>query len=141
MFLPLEQQGLLVPSTGVAEIIGFAPPRQVEEMPAWLTGYISWRGVEIPLISMEAALGQSTPDVGVRNRVAVMHTLRDDLTPTFYGVVIQRLPTVVLASERNLETGGRADDSGWVQGAVDLEVGRGIIPSFEHLEQTLHSLE
>lgn len=46
MFLPLEQQGLLVPSTGVAEIIGFAPPRQVEGMPAWLTGYMSWRGVE-----------------------------------------------------------------------------------------------
>lgn len=76
-------------------------------------------------MSMEAALGQSTPDVGVRNRVAVMHTLRDDLTPTFYGVVIQRLPTVVLANEWNLETGGRADDSEWVQGAVELEVGRG----------------
>lgn len=139
MFLPLSDRGLLVPSTGVAEIVGLSPPRPIDASPGWLLGFMSWRGVDVPLLSLEAALGDEAPPVGVRNRVAIMHTLRADLQPGFYGVVIQRLPTVVLASERNLETGD-ADVSEWIQGAVDLEVGRGLVPGFEYLERQLANL-
>ena len=140
MFLPLFENGLLVPSSGVAEIVGLSPPREIQTAPPWMVGYMSWRGIDIPLQSIESALGGEAAPGGVRNRVAVMRTLRDDLAPTFYGVVIQRLPTVVLASERNLETNATTEQSGWIQGAVDLEVGRGLIASFEHLEEQLHSL-
>ncbi|MEM7406740.1 MAG: chemotaxis protein CheW [Pseudomonadota bacterium] len=139
MFLPLSDRGLLVPSTGVAEIVGMSPPRPIDAAPPWLLGYMSWRGVDIPLLSVESALGDEAPPVGVRNRVAVMYALRDDLQPGFYGVVIQRLPTVVLASERNLETGD-ADASQWIDGAVDLEVGRGLVPGFAYLEGQLAGL-
>ncbi len=139
MFLPFVGKGLLVPSTGVAEIVGLSPPNEVENGPAWLTGLMSWRGLDIPLLSIERVLGEEAPPSGVRNRVAVMHVLDEALQPAFYGIVIQRLPTVVLASERNVD-GGDRDASEWMCGALDLEVGRALIPNFEHVEAELGRL-
>lgn len=139
MFLPFVDNGLLVPSTGVAEIVGLSPPNEVEYGPHWLAGLMNWRGLDLPLISFERLLGEDAPPPGVRNRVAVMHTLSGDVQPAFYGIVIQRLPTVVLASERNVD-GGSGDISEWMRGALDLEVGRALIPNFEHLELELGRL-
>lgn len=140
MFLPFVDKGLLVPSTGVAEIVGLSPPKEVDSGPPWLAGLMTWRGLDIPLVSVERVLGEDAPPAGVRNRVAVMHTLSDTLQPAFYGIVIQRLPTVVLASERNVD-GGQGDVTAWMRGALDLEVGRALIPNFEHLETELGRLE
>jgi chemosensory pili system protein ChpC len=139
MFLPFVDKGLLVPSTGVAEIVGLSPPKEIEGGPHWLAGLMNWRGLNLPLISVERVLGEDAPPPGVRNRVAVMHTLSDQLKPAFYGIVIQRLPTVVLASERNVD-GGSGDLGAWMRGALDLEVGRALIANFEHLETELGRL-
>ena len=139
MFLPFEEKGLLVPSTGVAEIVGLSPPTEVEDAPEWLAGKMNWRGLDIPLLSMERVLGDDVPPPGVRNRVAVMHAMDGALQPGFYGIVIQRLPTVVLASERNVAASDSAA-SDWRQGVLDLEVGRALIPNFDYLEGELGRL-
>ena len=139
MFLPFEGQGLLVPSTGVAEIVGLSPPTEIEDAPEWVAGHMNWRGLDIPLLTIERVLGDDSPPPGVRNRVAVMHALNRELTPAFYGIVIQRLPTVVLASERNVDAGDRGT-SEWMRGALDLEMGRAFIPDFDHLEAQLAQL-
>ena len=139
MFLPFIDKGLLVPSTGVAEIVGLSPPREVDDGPDWLAGLMNWRGLDIPLLSIERVLGEAAPPPGVRNRVAIMHVLSDALTPSFYGIVIQRLPTVVLASERNVDS-GTSGMTEWMRGALDLEVGRALIPNFEYLEAELGRL-
>jgi chemotaxis signal transduction protein len=137
MYLPLDDFGLLVPSAGVAEIVGLSPLRQSDDLHDWSLGYMSWRGVDIPLVKMERALDRPLPPPGVRSRVAVMHALGDLLSPAFYGIIIQRLPTVVLANERTLVGTLDVDNSDWIDGAVELEVGRGLVPGFEYLEQQL----
>ena len=137
MYLPLDDYGLLVPSTGVAEIVGLSPSRQTETMPAWATGYMSWRGIDIPLVAMDKALEKALPPPGVRSRVAVMHAIGETLSPAYYGIVIQRLPTVVLANERTMAGTPEADEASWIDGVVELEVGRGLVPGFEYLEQQL----
>jgi len=139
MFLPFVHKGLLVPSNGVAEIVGLSTPKDVEDGPAYLAGLMGWRGLDNPLVSVEWALGEDAPPPEVRNRVAVMHTLSDDVQPGFYGIVIQRLPTVALASERNVDA-GPGDVSSWMRGALELEVGRALVPNFEYLEAELSRL-
>ena len=137
MYLPLGDYGLLVPSAGVAEIVELSPIRKTDNMPDWITGYMSWRGVDIPLVAMERALEKPLPPAGVRGRIAVMHTVGNALRPGFYGIVIQRLPTVVLANERMLTSSPDAGEVDWIDGVMELEVGRGLVPAFDYLEQRL----
>ena len=137
MYLPLGDYGLLVPSAGVAEIVELSPIRKTDNMPDWVTGYMSWRGVDIPLVAMERALEKPLPPAGVRGRIAVMHTVGNALRPGVNGIVIQRLPTEVLANERMLTSSPDAGEVDWIDGVMELEVGRGLVPAFDYLEQRL----
>lgn len=137
MYLPLGDYGLLVPSAGVAEIVELSPIRKTDNMPDWITGYMSWRGVDIPLVAMERALQKPLPPADVRGRIAVMHAVGNALRSGFYGIVIQRLPTVVLANERMPTSSPDAGEVDWIDGVMELEVGRGLVPAFDYLEQRL----
>jgi len=50
---------MLLPNAAVAEIIGYQDPAAVESGPNWLLGLMSWRGISLPLISLEAIRGGS----------------------------------------------------------------------------------
>ena len=79
MYLPLGDYGLLVPSAGVAEIVELSPIRKTDNMPDWITGYMSWRGVDIPLVPMERALEKPLPPAGVRGLVPAFDYLEQRL--------------------------------------------------------------
>lgn len=135
MYLPLATAGLLVPSSSVVEIIVVPPINRVDGAPAWLDGVVNWRGEKLPLVSAEAALGRPRTELGARARIAVIHALEGSAGMRFYGIGIQRLPTVVLASERTTEAAEPSVLVDWVHSQVDLEVGEGLVPNFDILER------
>lgn len=53
LMLALHQKNILLPSIAVAEIIGYEEPKQVLDVPRWLLGLLTWRGVPIPLAHLE----------------------------------------------------------------------------------------
>jgi chemosensory pili system protein ChpC len=53
LLLPLHQKNILLPSMAVAEIIDYEEPKQIEDVPEWLLGLLTWRGVPIPLAHLE----------------------------------------------------------------------------------------
>jgi chemosensory pili system protein ChpC len=102
LFLPLVEGGLIVPISVVAELVAFERPVRRPEMPAWMAGTIAWRGQGLPVCFYEAALGQNVPDCGERARIAVFHGLQRHENLDYFGVVIQGLPSMVLASHDNI---------------------------------------
>ncbi len=53
LMLPLHQKNILLPSMAVAEIIDYEKPKQIADVPQWLLGLLTWRGVPIPLAHLE----------------------------------------------------------------------------------------
>jgi len=53
LMLPLHQKNILLPSSAVAEIMGYEEPKQIADVPQWLLGLLTWRGVPIPLAHLE----------------------------------------------------------------------------------------
>ncbi|NKC15228.1 MAG: hypothetical protein GKR94_24455 [Gammaproteobacteria bacterium] len=144
MYLPLSAGGLLVPSSVVAEVIAPLAPSTPENMPDWnmpdwLNGFVQWRAVKLPVLNAERVLGLAAAVAGVRNRVAVLHSVNADCAMAYYAVLIQRLPTVVLAGERTAKAMERTVSAPWVHGQLDLEVGAGYVPNLDSLESLIES--
>ncbi len=53
LMLPLHQKNILLPSMAVAEIIAYEEPKKIADVPQWLLGLLTWRGVPIPLAHLE----------------------------------------------------------------------------------------
>ena len=135
VYLPLAEAGLLVPSSAVAEVIVVPPIDVINGAPYWLAGLVDWRGTRLPLLRVEAALGESETEFGVRGHVAVMHVLDEDSTVHFYGIGTQRLPAVVLATERATKFAEPTLLVDWVQSQIVLEIGDALVPRLDLLEQ------
>ena len=76
MYLPMSSGGLLVPSSAVAEIVAPPPVESAGEGAVpWFAGTIDWRTVRVPLMNLEAALGLTAAETGIRARVAVLQSV------------------------------------------------------------------
>ena len=53
MQMPLNNWQLLLPNSAVAEIIGYTTPESANQGSGWYDGKISWRGVLVPVVSLE----------------------------------------------------------------------------------------
>ena len=50
MIIPTEQETLLLPTSVMAEVIDFQPPRPTESAPPWLLGQIDWEDRQVPVV-------------------------------------------------------------------------------------------
>ena len=53
LLIPMIGKPLLVPNVAVAEIVGWEQPEKAEGSPDWLLGEVEWRGVTLPVVSLE----------------------------------------------------------------------------------------
>ncbi len=53
LLLPVKDKSLVLPSSAVAEIISYEKPKEVSDVPEWLEGILTWRGINIPLTYLE----------------------------------------------------------------------------------------
>ncbi|MFD2643885.1 chemotaxis protein CheW [Pseudomonas japonica] len=90
LLLPLSDRSLVLPNVAVAELIGYQHCAPAPEHPAWLLGWIDWRGQRLPLLSFEAACGGQT-QVGERARIVVLNAL-GGTTRSFFALLVQGIP-------------------------------------------------
>ena len=68
LWIPLRQVNMLLPHTVVAEIGNYRVPDGREDTPEWILGDISWRGITIPVVSLETLCGETAPASPPRHR-------------------------------------------------------------------------
>jgi len=78
IILTLKNELVVVPNSAVAEIISVQDVREVENSPQWMLGKARWRGVELPVVSYEAAGGDNAQAVNINTQVAVMYSVSED---------------------------------------------------------------
>ena len=93
--IPLADMNMLLPNTCIAEVIALGDLTPVEKSPDWLLGMMNWRGVDIPVISFEAANGIHAEAPSRTSRVAVLNGITGNDKLPFYGVISQGIPKLM----------------------------------------------
>lgn len=133
LIIPLQGCNLLLPNVAVAEVVPYMQPHEIDDAPEWLLGTISWRGLNIPLISYDRMQGLDVRNGLVQARIAVINRIRPDSGLSFYAVVMAGIPQLKRVSGDTLQemsVEGGAGDPGTVQ-VGDIAA---VIPDLDALE-------
>jgi len=136
--LMLCDRMLLVPNTAVAELVAWQAP---DALPGGvqkdgLIGRISWRGLQLPLVSFEVLAGEDEPEAGGQTRIAIFNSLDPAAGAGFYGVILQGIPRS-LQLDSHLQADSQAELRNGELQAVQVEGQCMYIPDLEGIEQGL----
>ncbi len=95
MLVPLSGMRLLVPRGCVAEVVVSQQLQSPASAPLWYLGSMSWGDRKLPVISFEAACGNSLPIQSSRARVIVCVAITDHIGAGYFGLVSQGFPQLV----------------------------------------------
>jgi chemosensory pili system protein ChpC len=108
IILTLKNELVVVPNAAVAEIISVQDVREVEASPPWMLGKARWRGVELPVVSYEAAGGDNAQAVNINTQVAVMYSASDEIDKDrkypYIGLAMHGVPHVSTFSREQIKT-------------------------------------
>lgn len=154
LLIPLAQYSLLLPNVAVAEVVGIKevdcePIAAEQQAPAWLLGYVVWRGVRIPLLSWPLANGEQTDDSwNQASRLAIINRVSADSGWDFYAVVTRGLPRLLRVMPEMLQPVQEARPAILASTWVQFQAERGsrastelcAIPNLKILEQKIAAL-
>jgi len=101
--LDISNEKLLLPNAAVAEIVPIKNIINVANKPAWMLGYLDWRGNSVPLISFEAMGGVRMPSLASGTiKAAVLFSIGDDKTFPFISILVQGAPEVLNVKEEDI---------------------------------------
>ena len=100
--IPLTGINLVLPNTSIAEVINYSKPSPVKDAPDWYLGMVSWRGINIPLISFETANEVKLAKKSKSTRIAVLNGVSGNDKLSFYGVVVQGIPRLASLEESGI---------------------------------------
>ena len=137
VLLPIGSRFLLLPNSAVAEVIGYREPKADTAAPDWWLGWIEWRGLRVPVVSLEQALGRQESERGSRRaRIAILNTLNGNADLPYIGVYTQGISRLTRITADNLTE----DTSGTLASPLVLAAFRineqpAWIPDMDKLEQ------
>lgn len=68
--IPTGAADLLLPNAAVAEVTGYQDPTLLPSAPDWLLGMVTWRGCNVPLVSLRRA--DVAPEQGAHGQRAYL---------------------------------------------------------------------
>ena len=130
---------LLLPNATIAEVLSFAEPDPIADVPDWLLGRIRWRGWQLPLVAFSRLAGIAEERGGLGSKVIVLKALGGDPKAPFFAVLTQGFPRLVTVSEAALVT-EETDRSLLPRGVaarVALNDDEALVPDLAQLEQLI----
>lgn len=94
IILTLRSENVMVPKGAMVEIISAKDTSHMDDVPDWYLGKMPWRGVDVPLVSFEAAGGVEAKQINLNTQVAVLYTVNEDAKCPYIGLVISGVPHV-----------------------------------------------
>ncbi|WP_166266874.1 chemotaxis protein CheW [Marinobacter caseinilyticus] len=135
VMIPMTDRQLLLPNVSIAEVVDYAAAEVIDNAPEWLIGHLEWRGLQIPVISYDAANGGGAAIPGDnRGRIAVLNTIgKHHGNLPFLALITQGIPSQARLAETQIRTveGKRGPADLMV---VDVDGDTAYIPNLEYLE-------
>ncbi|MCK4743525.1 MAG: chemotaxis protein CheW [Sulfuriflexus sp.] len=141
--LSLSGERVILPNTAVAEIIPYVKADSLSEnlqkdAPTWLLGMIAWRGIFVPLLSMETMLGSQYEEPDKRSSIAIINASGNTAGVPFYAIVTQGIPRLLQVSSDTLsliEDSGNTNKVAACHVVLDGDVA--VIPEMDEVEAML----
>jgi len=141
--LSLKGERVILPNTVVAEIIPYVTADPLSEnlkkdAPEWLLGMIAWRGVSVPLLSMETMLGSQYEQPDKRSSIAIINASKNMAGAPFFAIVTQGIPRLLQVSSDTLgliEESGDSNKAAACHVVLDGDVA--VIPDMDVVEVML----
>jgi chemosensory pili system protein ChpC len=137
LLVPLDGMALLVPNALVSEVATLSEITPASGKAPWLLGSITWRGLQIPLVSFEKVAGGRVGLAGRNSRAIVFNTLNGNRELPFVAVLSQRIPRLLLVTGRMLQSVDAVPAQEGVLSCVELQGEAVVIPDVDRLEQLL----
>jgi chemotaxis signal transduction protein len=100
LIVPSDPGFLVIPSAAVAEIIPLALNEDSAEES--LLGHMTWRGVQVPVYSMEGLAGMSVPVTGKRCKALIFYPWKGSDKNAFFAIAALHDPRPRLLSGDDL---------------------------------------
>ena len=133
MLLPLVSINLLVPNSAVAEILPYSAPQKLNGSSEWFQGVVLWRGVYIPVVSVEDMCLMGTAMATPRSRIAVLYNPERDADVPYLGIHMQDIPRAYLAESKKMESGNDTGLSRYLLSRVDADNFARMIPNLDNI--------
>jgi chemosensory pili system protein ChpC len=138
LLIPMVGRPMLLPNVAVAEIVPWEEPEKQDNAPEWYLGNVSWRGIDIPLVSLELMNDTDVDEAYSGHRIAVLNGV-GSTKKDFYAVSVQGLPRLIRVYGE--EVSGEEQLS---EPAYDMNVlvsgERAMIPDLDYVEKQVESL-
>lgn len=105
LMIPTVKGNILLPNTNVAEVVPFSNVELFQKdtnMPDWFLGHLLWRGINIPLVSIDLIKGESEAKANKRSRIAIAHTLNSNKELPYLALVVQGIPRLSHVTTENI---------------------------------------
>ncbi|MBK1873299.1 MULTISPECIES: chemotaxis protein CheW [unclassified Marinobacter] len=135
VMIPVSGRQLLLPNVSIAEVVDYASGEAGVGAPDWLAGRLEWRGLNLPVISYDAANGGTLSVPGEnRGRIVVLNSITDNNKKLrFMALITQGIPSQVRITEEQIKKmeaeNGPADLM-----LVDVDGETAWIPNLDYLE-------
>lgn len=133
LMIPAQGKNLLLPNVTVAEVVGYVEPEPLQNGPKWLVGYITWRGLRVPVMSYELANSQIHAQNAVSARIAILNADTGNARIPFMGIVVQGIPRMVHITDNDVNVENDALSPA-EQMVVSTVLGKAVIPNLDYLE-------
>lgn len=96
VLMQVEGARLLLPNATISEVLSYAAPEPLEDVPDWLAGRIRWQGWQLPLVAF-GRLSQLAPAEagGLGSKVAVLKALNNNPRLPYFALLTQGFPRLV----------------------------------------------
>jgi chemosensory pili system protein ChpC len=138
--LPLQDKTLLLPYSMVAEVASLS----LRTQEGGFLGAVEWRGVRIPVFSLERACGQNVDILAGRVRLAVLYGVSDPSKRPYYALALTGMPRTESIASAQLTTVENTEDMDAcaLLGVPALLGGELVfLPKIQELEAWMDSVE
>ncbi len=133
------ERTFVLPSDAVAEIIEYqSATTENNSEQDWYLGEIHWRGVQVPLISLEKLNHQAAFNQSNNLKILVVHGLQHRNDMPYWAFVALETPRMQrIDSSRLVENSDSIEDNAAAKMWANLDDEKVLLPNFAAIEQAL----
>lgn len=139
LLVPMVARPMLLPNVTVAEIVDWKQPERRDDDPDWMLGILHWRGIDIPLVSLELMNDPEEDEAFSGARIAVLNGVGASKND-FYGICVQGIPRLVRVYPAEIGGEEQVDDAPAFDLLVTVNGEKAMIPNLDYVEQQLEAL-
>jgi chemosensory pili system protein ChpC len=134
LVIPADPGFLVIPSAAVAEVV----PLAIEETAGEddLLGHMNWRGLKIPVYSIEGLAGDAIPEFGKRSKACIFYPWKGSATDKFFAIATMHDPRPRLISGNDISSSGddRAENA-YIKASFLFDGESAVIPDLEAISR------